>query len=162
MHSGESARSSHLSFRGAQPRGNLLEKSRKPYEVPGDCHVGLCPPRNDVVILTWSFYWQCGSGHPGRGGPTAFSRKRQTIHRVLKLCGQIPGKSPFKPLRQRNFPAKPQKTPQTFQSLWSFFMFTYSSAGRGSRSAGPPRRRGQGVQEARLLRLPLPSSCPAR
>ena len=20
-----------------------------------DCHVGLCPPRNDVVILGWSF-----------------------------------------------------------------------------------------------------------
>ena len=71
-HSGESARFSHLSFRGAQPRGNLLEESRKPYEIPGDCHVGLCPPRNDVETRAWSFCCRCGSGHPGRGVPTGF------------------------------------------------------------------------------------------
>ena len=38
-----------------------------------DCHVGLCPPRNDAVILTRSFCCQCGSGHPGRGVPTVFT-----------------------------------------------------------------------------------------
>ena len=58
-----------MSFRGAKPRGNLLEESRKSYEVPGDCHVGLRPPRNDVEILTRSFFWRCGADTPG-GVPT--------------------------------------------------------------------------------------------
>ena len=61
-----------MSLRGAKRRGNLLEESRKPYEIPGDCHVGLCPPRNDVENRAWSFCCWCGSGHPGRGVPTGF------------------------------------------------------------------------------------------
>ena len=47
----------------AEGRGNLLERRTNPTALPGDCttgipfghHVGLCPPRNDNVILTWSF-----------------------------------------------------------------------------------------------------------
>ena len=39
----------------AEGRGNLLERRTNLTALPGDCHVGLCPPRNDNVILTWSF-----------------------------------------------------------------------------------------------------------
>ena len=35
------------SLRGAKRRGNLLERGTNPNVLPGDCHVGLCPPRND-------------------------------------------------------------------------------------------------------------------
>ena len=52
-----------VSLRGAKRRGNLLERRTNLNTLPGDCttgipfghHVGLCPPRNDNVILTWSF-----------------------------------------------------------------------------------------------------------
>ena len=76
---GESASPSHYHCHcEAEGRGdrreclwcNLLRDCANPNDVPGDCHVGLWPPRNDVVILTWSFYLWCGSGHPRRGGPT--------------------------------------------------------------------------------------------
>ena len=36
---------------GRQARGNLLVVSSTLYPVPGDCHVGLRPPRNDVVTF---------------------------------------------------------------------------------------------------------------
>ena len=110
-HPGESARSSHLSFRGAQPRGNLLEKSRKTYEVPGDCHVA------SLLAMTWWFL----------PGPSIFGAEavlRENIHRLLKLCGQIPRKSSLKSITAANFSAKTQKTPQTFQSLWRDFYFS--------------------------------------
>ena len=36
------------------------------WSFPGDCHVGLRPPRNDVVIFGWSFYKKSpGSEEPG-------------------------------------------------------------------------------------------------
>ena len=44
-----------VSLRGAKRRGNLLVHASNSYNTAGDCHVGLCPPRNDNVILTWSF-----------------------------------------------------------------------------------------------------------
>ena len=62
-----------LSLRGPQARGNLLRHCTNPHCLPGDCHVGLRPPRNDVVIFTWSFCLWCGSGHPGRGVPTGLT-----------------------------------------------------------------------------------------
>ncbi len=77
-HPGESARSPHLSFRGAKPRtpgwpllalranspsGNLLEHCTNPHNLPGDCH-GL-RPRNDMENRTWSFFWRCNPDTPG-------------------------------------------------------------------------------------------------
>jgi hypothetical protein len=58
---------------------------------------------------------------PGGVALQVISRKNEKLHRVLKLCGQIPDKSAQRPLLTANFPAKPQKTPQTFQSLWRMF-----------------------------------------
>ena len=75
-----------MSLRGAKRRGNLLEESRKPYEIPGDCQkvncpegareatlgcVGLCPPRNDVENRAWSFCCWCGPDTPGGVSPQA-------------------------------------------------------------------------------------------
>jgi hypothetical protein len=77
-----------------------------------------------LLAMTWKF-----SPDPSIGGAEAatpggvalrrFPVKRKNVHRLLKLCGQIPRKSRCKPLHLPIFPAKPQKTPQTFQSLWS-------------------------------------------
>ena len=88
----------------AAGRGNLLVRGSMLWSFPGDCHVGLRPPRNDVVIFGWSFYIKnprpirtgetlfrerrsvglrpplrgksARSGHPGRGVPTGFSVRR--------------------------------------------------------------------------------------
>ena len=80
---------------------NLLVRGSMLWSFPGDCHVGLRPPRNDVEIFGCSFYIKnprpirtgetlfresravglrpplrenaARSGHPGRGVPTGFS-----------------------------------------------------------------------------------------
>ena len=64
--------------------------------------------------------------------------------------------------RSLQFFLEEEKTPQTRCESVEFRQLTCSSAGRGSRSAGPPRRRGRGEREARQRRLPLPSSCRSR
>ena len=46
-----------------------------------DCHVGLCPPRNDAVILSWSCYcpwWSSERMVDSRISPGIF-RKKHTI-----------------------------------------------------------------------------------
>ena len=47
--------------------------------VPGDCHVGLWPPRNDVVISTRSFFWWCGPDTPGGVSPCGSLRIGATL-----------------------------------------------------------------------------------
>ena len=117
-HPGESAPTSHYSVI-ARPKARGNPHSLRCKAPPGpfgtgkrtDCHVA------SLLAMTWWFL----------PGPSIFGAEavlRETIHRLLKLCGQIPGKSPFKPLHPRNFPGKTQKTPQTFQSLWRDFYFS--------------------------------------
>ena len=71
-----------------------------------------------------------GGGHWGSaytatpGGVALRVVLRKTIHRVLKLCGQIPRKSHRNALPAANFPGKTQKTPQTLKSLWRDFYFS--------------------------------------
>ena len=80
----------------AVDRGNLLRICANRYCLPGDCHVGLWPPRNDVVALTWSFYWWCGNGHPWRGGPTGY-----TVGNAVPGVPQNARKQPPHPRRIR-------------------------------------------------------------
>ena len=54
----------------AEGRGNLLERRTNPTASPGDCHVGLCPPRNDSGNFDLVLLSMVRSGHPGRGVPT--------------------------------------------------------------------------------------------
>ena len=81
-HPGESARSSHLSFRGAQPRGNLLEKSRQPYEVPGDCHVA------SLLAMTWWFLRgpSIGGAEAATPGGVALRANLSVILRLWNCC----------------------------------------------------------------------------
>ena len=55
-------RQTTTSLRGPSGRGNLLENSSGRYGLPGDCHVGLRPPRNDSPFLTRC----CRTGHRPR------------------------------------------------------------------------------------------------
>ena len=56
---------------GRQARGNLLVVSSTLYPVPGDCHVGLRPPRNDVVTFL-PVPPACRSGTARRPFPTIY------------------------------------------------------------------------------------------
>ena len=76
-HPGESAPPSHYHCHcEAEGRGNLLEESREPYEVPGDCTTGIPFGHHVASLLAMTRKIEPGPsigsapGHPGRGGPT--------------------------------------------------------------------------------------------
>ena len=88
----------------AAGRGNLLVRGSMLWSFPGDCHVGLRPPRNDVELFGWSFCIK--NPRPIRTGDPLLYREKNYFFRdsstatatetVMPTMGLLP--APRKPI----------------------------------------------------------------